>query len=57
MPLKVHVPYFLERSKGKHMNSVCHLYNLCPQTEEKLLSDTGDTMKNIPDQNTYFVNQ
>lgn len=39
------------------MNSVCHLYNLCPQTEEKLLSDTGDTMKNIPDQNTYFVNQ
>lgn len=39
------------------MNSMCHLYNLCPKTAEKLFLDKGNMMKNTLDASTYFINQ
>lgn len=35
----------------------CHLYNLCPETLEKLFLGKGNTTRNIPNESTYFLNQ
>lgn len=35
----------------------CHLYNLCPETLEKLFLGKANTTRNIPNESTYFLNQ
>lgn len=36
---------------------MCHLYNLCPIPTGRLFIDKGNTMRNIPNESTYFINQ
>lgn len=33
-----------------------HLYNLCPETLEKLFLGKGNPTRNIPNESTYFLN-
>lgn len=47
--------WFLER-EDKQMNSMHHLYNLCPKIVEKLFSDKRNTIKNVLDERTYIIN-
>lgn len=35
----------------------CHFYNPWPKTVGKLFLDKGNTVRNIPDESIYFINQ
>lgn len=46
-----------QKKKINAWTNVCHLYNLWVKTMEKLFWDMGNSVRNIPDENTYFINQ